>query len=219
MMRKMFFALMIAVGLISCSSVLITQAAETNKFGIKIDGNFDDWKDKLMTDIKNPWNGDPVKQASLLTDGKYIYYYITMSKTGRDNYPFQVNDHQLTVGNKMHSIYIKRAYDIPANKTKKVMLVDTSGGDVPMVHSPAVIHRYVKNGKEYGTMEARISFSDLKAVPTDAQHISIKVPLIGSTVVTAESGSTGPIVLAIVGLLIAILSFFSLPKLKRVLTK
>lgn len=68
-------------------------------------------------------------------------------------------------------------------------------------------------------MEARISFSDLKAVPTDAQHISIKVPLIGSTVVTAESGSTGPIVLAIVGLLIAILSFFSLPKLKRVLTK
>lgn len=119
MMRKMFFALMIAVGLISCSSVLITQAAETNKFGIKIDGNFDDWKDKPMTDIKNPWNGDPVKQASLLTDGKYIYYYITMSKTGRDNYPFQVNDHQLTVGNKMHSIYIKRAYDIPANKTKK----------------------------------------------------------------------------------------------------
>lgn len=218
-MRKIFFAILIALGIVSTGMTTVVKADDTNKFGITIDGNFDDWKDKPMVDFKNPWDTDPVKEASLLTDGKYIYYYVTMSKTGKANYPMQVNDYELTVGGKMHVIYIKNANNLPENANRTVMLQDTSVGDYNMVNSPAIVHTYAKNGNLYASMEAKIPFSDLHGSVAGDQDISMKTPLLGNKVVYAKGASTGPVVLASVGFGIAVLSLFTVPKLRKKFAK
>ncbi|MBL3531650.1 hypothetical protein JMJ99_09750 [Companilactobacillus zhachilii] len=219
MMRKLFFALFIALGIVSTGMTTVVKAEDTNKFGITIDGNFDDWKDKPMVDIQNPWRTDPIKESSLLTDGKYIYYYITMSKSGKDNYPMQVNSYELTVGGKMHDINIKNAWDLPKNASKKVMLQDSTMGEYNMIHSPAIITTYAKKGKVYSAMEAKIPYSDLHATQFTDQDISMKTPILGSQVVYAKGAGTGPVVLASVGFGIAVLSLFTVPKLRKKFAK
>ncbi|WP_338215888.1 Firmicu-CTERM sorting domain-containing protein [Companilactobacillus muriivasis] len=219
MMRKIIFALFIALGIVSTGMTTVVKAADTNKFGITIDGNFNDWKDKPKVDFKNPWDTDPVKEASLLTDGDYIYYYVTMSKTGKANYPMQVNDYELTVGGKTHVIYIKNASNLPENANRKVMLQDTTKGDYNMIHSPAIVHTFAKDGNLYASMECKIPAADLHATSIDLHDISMKNPILGNKVVEAKGASTGPIVLASIGFGIALLSFFTVPKLKKMTNK
>lgn len=216
-MRKLLVAILVVLGLVDCTMSTTVRAAtndDNNQFGIKIDGKFDDWKKFKKTPIKNNWQGDTVKGAVLLADRKNIYYYITMSLSGKDNYPMQVNDYELTVGNVKSVIYIKQAWDIPANGSKKVLLQNTSHGK-NLTNSPAIIHRYVKNGKEYATMECRIPFSDLGLSPTTEQKITMYTPLLGSQRLTTEGGSTGPIILAVSGLVIASLAVFGISKKKK----
>lgn len=214
-MRKILLALFIVLGIVSVESATVVKAAETNKFGITIDGNFDDWKDKPKVDFKNPWDNDPVKEASLLTDGNYIYYYVTMSKSGMANYPMQINDYQLFVEGRQHTMYIKNADNLPKNANRKVILQDTTRGDYNMMHSPAIVHTYAKNGNLYASMECRISFTDLHEKPANSHDIQMKTPLLGNKIVTAVGASTSPILLASVGFGIALLSVIVIPKLRK----
>lgn len=216
-MRKLFVAILVVLGLVDCGMSTTIKAATNdvnNQFGIKIDGKFDDWKQFKKTPIQNDWPTDVVKGEVLLADRKNIYYYITMSLSGKDNYPMQVNDYELIVGNVRSVIYIKEADNIPANGSKKVLLQNTSHGK-NLTHSPAIIHRYVKNGKEYAKMECRIPFSDLGLSPTTEQKITMYTPLLGNQTVTTEGGSTGPIILAVIGLVIASLAVFGITKRKK----
>lgn len=216
-MRKLLVAILVVLGLVDCGMSTTVKAAtngDNNRYGIKIDGKFDDWKKFKKTPIKNDWPQDAVKGAVLLADEDNIYYYITMSLSGKDNYPMQVNDYDLTVGNVRSVIDIKQAWDIPANGSKKVMLKNTTH-DKDLTKSPAIIHRYVKNGKEYATMECRIPFTDLGLSPTTSQKIVMRTPILGSQELTTEGGSTGPIILAVSGLAIASLAVFGISKKKK----
>jgi len=218
-MRKLIFVLLCALGIVSTGMTTVVKAKakadDTNKFNITIDGKFKDWRDKPKVDFKNPWDSDPVKEASLLTDGSYVYYYVTMSKTGKGNYPMQVNDYELTVGNRTHVMYIKNASNLPKNGNRKVLLQDTSLGDYNMVNSPAIVHTYVRGHNVYASMECKIPAADLHASPTDLHDISMKTPLLGNKVIKAKGASTGPVVLASIGFGIAVLALFVIPKIKR----
>lgn len=218
-MRKIWLALLIVLGMIGLGSTTTVQAAANNKFGITIDGNFDDWKDKPKMDIRNPGIPEPMRQESLLADGDYIYYYVTMSKTGLDNTQMNLNDYEITVGNDTSVIYIKRAWDIPVGGQKKVMLQNSTKGDKDMTHSPAIIRSIKNKNGYYYAMECKIPFSDLGLKPTQTENISMKVPPLGRKVITTQGGSTGPIILAIIGLVIAALSVFNFPKLKKSVRK
>ncbi|AYE39310.1 hypothetical protein D1B17_12010 [Companilactobacillus zhachilii] len=119
----------------------------------------------------------------------------------------------------MHVIYIKNAGNLPENANRKVMLQDTSMGDYNMVNSPAIVHTYAKNGNLYASMEAKIPFSDLHGAVAGNQDISMKTPLLGNKVVYAKGAGTGPVVLASVGFGIAVLSLFTVPKLRKKFAK
>lgn len=56
-----------------------TNNATSDNLGITIDGNFDDWQDKPMTTIKEPWDDYNIKKGSMLADANNLYLYINMS--------------------------------------------------------------------------------------------------------------------------------------------
>ncbi|ATO45430.1 hypothetical protein C5L30_001906 [Companilactobacillus farciminis] len=210
-MRKIIFTLMILFGVGMSLEPTVVSAA-TDDFNIKIDGKFSDWDDKPKHDVY--YDFGPVKEASLLADDKYIYYYVSTSKSHKDNLGFQTVDYQLKIGNRLHVIYIKNAWDIKPNQNTKVLLQDNSNGDRNLVNSPAIVHRFVGPGYDYAVMECRIPYEELDAASMAGQDISMKTPQLGMQIITAVGGSTGPYVLAGVGVVIAAFGIFKYRKRK-----
>ncbi|KRK99087.1 Firmicu-CTERM sorting domain-containing protein [Companilactobacillus futsaii] len=212
-MRKIIFTLMILFGVGMSFEPTVVSAA-TDDFNIKIDGKFSDWDDKPKHDVY--YDFGPVKEASLLADDKYIYYYVSTSKSHKDTLGFQTIDYQLKIGNRQHVIYVKNAWDIKPNKNTKVLLQDTSNGDRNLVNSSAIVHRFVGPGYDYAIMECRIPYEELDVAPMAGQEISMKTPQLGTQVIMAAGGSTGPYVLAGVGISIAAFGIFKYRKRKIV---
>lgn len=216
-MRKLYGVLLLLIGFLTFNTTTV-QAEADNQYGIKIDGEFDDWADKKPVDIS--WGQyEIVHQAALLVDNENIYYYVTMSKSGKDNYPMKLADYELTVGNRTSVIYFHDGENIPANGTKAVKPIDTSHGDKYLSHSQAIVHRYVNNGVEYAKMECKIPFSDLGVAPMESQSVSMYTPILGRERITAVGGSTKPYLIVGLGLIIAILGLFKFYRHKKILLK
>lgn len=213
--------------LFGCSVLNTTtvKAADTdanNKFGITIDGNFDDWKNKPKTDIDFGKADDfNIKRGVLLADQNNIYFYIDMSpKQGVGYTNLQPSGYELTVGNKAYSLTINNALNLKTNEIRKtnvnVWEHDSTGAYLSDNVGKACLTRVSNDALVKGgitdKMEVMIPLSALKVSGTTEQKISLHNGNLGKQTLTTVGGSTAPILLAISGLAIAVLAIMKLPK-------
>lgn len=225
-MKKLVLIISFVLTMFTLGNTTNVQAAGTrtvgastmdNKYGIKIDGKFSDWNEIPKTDVKNNWPSDPTKQEALVADDDYVYYYLTMSKDKKRGGTVPGSEYQLKIGPKNHVIYLVGIGDIQNNQVNDIVLKDTTGkgGDVILKNTSAKIYRYSKGGLTYDEMEWKIPLSDLGVTTNTQQKISIKVPALGNKVVETVGGSTGPVLLASVGLVIAVFGVIKISRVKK----
>lgn len=228
-MKRLLMGLMILVGLSVFGSTTTVKAAQTdanNKFGITIDGNFSDWENKPKTDIDfGQADNFNIKQGVLLADQNNIYFYLDMSpKHGVGYAELQTSSYELKVGNKRYWLDVQGAGGLTVNQVKRINLKiwenDDTGGNVLGVFDQVKAYErrtpvHADSGVINGTsdkMEVMIPLSVLKVGGTTEQKISIHNANLGNQTLNTVGGSTGPILLAISGLAIAVLAIMKLPK-------
>ncbi|WP_238333981.1 Firmicu-CTERM sorting domain-containing protein [Companilactobacillus halodurans] len=102
------------------SSQLPVDNNEKSDLGIKIDGNFDDWKDKTKHAMTIKGDDDNIKYVSFLTDGKNIYLYVLMNPKLSGGYTnFQPDGYTLTVGDKVFYISFNNHQTVTLNLNQK----------------------------------------------------------------------------------------------------
>ncbi|WP_048699140.1 Firmicu-CTERM sorting domain-containing protein [Companilactobacillus heilongjiangensis] len=231
-MKKIILAMLILLGLASFSITTNVQAAvDSNSMGspnITIDGNFDDWKDKPITDIKEPWDNYNIKHESLLADQDNIYFFLDMSPEHGYGYAtIQPSGYELTVGDKKFSLSIlNNPYDLEVNKPKKVGLYiyehdnignvnkEATKAEAYAVKVPINVDKGVGQGYT-GKLEFKLPLSELGITGTTAQEITMKNTNLGTQTLHVKGGSTGPIVLAVSGFAIALLAVIKMPKINE----
>jgi hypothetical protein len=226
-MRKLYCLLMFLIGLTIFGGTTTVQAAD-NDYGIKIDGNFSDWADKKKTDIQSNDDTYNIKHEALLADGKNIYFYLNMSPNHGNGYKnLQPAGYELRVGDKLFWLTIQDPYNLQINEKRAVKIwayeQDNTGGGVNEIlpNAKAYISRVrnnddptINNGST-DKMEFEIPFSDLKAVSTTSQKVTMHNGNLGNQTLTTEGGSTGPVILAISGLAIAMFGIIKIPKISE----
>lgn len=233
-MKKIILAMLVLLGLASFSVTTNVQAAVTsnpanNTSGIKIDGNFDDWKDKPITNIKSGNDDYNIKHESLLADQNNIYFYLDMSPEHGYGYStIQPSGYELTVGDKEYSLTVQNPYGLQVNKPRKTTLQiwehDKYGyGKVNKVSTKAEVYLNrvpvnVDKGVGQGyteEMEFKLPLSELGITGTTSQEITMTNRNLGDQTLHVMGGSTGPVVLAISGFAIALLAVVKMPKINE----
>lgn len=192
---------------------------ESGDLGITIDGNFDDWADKTKQPMQHPWDNDNFKYASMLTDNNNIYLYILMQPvlSGGDT-KLQPDGYTLNVGGKVFNIDLNHHSTVNLNVGEKKAIVldiyDPSTGSYHVLNNCVyVANQYINQkmgdgrtvkGNGY-VFEAKIPFKNLKGISnTSGQNISLENTNLWSGKLHVTGGSTGPVVLASTGFVIAI---------------
>lgn len=185
-------------------------SASSDYVGINIDGSFDDWKDKPMTQINWPWQVDQniYHQGSVFVDDENIYIYVNMSElsyTGFNGY-----DWKITVNGKTKPVVVvppKGTEIAPEGSTDLVVrdqigygLIENSMG------------RVVKSEGKGDVAEIKIPKTFFCDDPDSIQTVQFYSPNLGPQCVTSVSSPTGAVIIAIAGLAIAC---FGLVKSKK----
>lgn len=184
-----------------------SNGSAANKYNISIDGNFDDWSDKPMTTVKESWDDYNIKKAALLADDNNIYFYLNMSPEHGGGYStLQPSGYVLKVGSKTFYVTFKTTGNLTDGATVDGTVNawnSDDGGSGDLSQATMKVHRFKTANGHNDIMEAKIPLSELK-VAGGSQTITMKNDNLGSQTLTATGGSTGPVVLAGVGLTIAI---------------
>lgn len=233
-MKKLIVAMLVLLGLASFSVTTNVQAAVTSNptndtTGIKIDGHFDDWKDKPITDIKSGNDDYNIKHESLLADQNNIYFYLNMSPEHGYGYStIQPSGYELTVGDKQFSLTVQNPYNLQVNQPRKVNLQiwehDKAGygkvnkvttkADVYLNRIPINVDKGVGQGYTE-EMEFKLPLSELGITGTTSQEITMTNRNLGDQTLHVMGGSTGPVVLAISGFAIALFAVIKMPKINE----
>ena len=226
-----------------------TSLAENNNvsgnLNIKMDGDLDDWNDITKTDMAITNDGDNIKPSALVTDDKNAYFYVSMapklgansSGTQADGYSnLQASGYELSVNGKTYEITLNNHASMTLQPGEKkavsVDIYDKATGVDKVIEDGAyvvgiTIDQVDGNGNHSKVnsiaLECQIPFSDLDALPSDSTSDST-VTLANSNLwngeLKATGGSTGPVVLASTGFVIAAASVIKMTgltgdKLKR----
>ncbi|MFC5188799.1 Firmicu-CTERM sorting domain-containing protein [Pediococcus cellicola] len=187
---------------------------------IKIDGNFDDWKDITKSDMKINGDDDNIKPAALVANDKNVYFYVSMEPKLAGGYnTFQGNGYELNVGGHTYYVTLNDHHDLSLavgeTKLVDVGIYSAENGNKTVTNGCAVTRRNLtqKNGdgSDYaGTSyvwEVAVPFKDLGNISNTAdQDITLSDSELWSGKLTSTSGSTGPVVLAGIGFLFALVS-------------
>ncbi|MFC6206289.1 Firmicu-CTERM sorting domain-containing protein [Levilactobacillus tongjiangensis] len=195
-----------------------TNNATSDNLGITIDGNFDDWQDKPMTTIKEPWDDYNIKKGSMLADANNLYLYINMSpKKGNGYNEMQGYGYVLTAGSKTYDLQFNNVTGTATDKSKtgSVNIWNrTDGVNDPTTGAQVMVHRF-KTGQNFNdVMEAKVPIADLK-LAGGSQTFKMTNSNLGSQTLTVTGGSTGPVVLAGVGFAIALGGVVKLNKSRK----
>ncbi|MFH5811301.1 Firmicu-CTERM sorting domain-containing protein [Companilactobacillus sp. FL22-1] len=217
-MRKIFLALLIFGALVLTGTTNVEAATNSNNTDIKIDGNFNDWKDKPITKS----NRGLIKKESLVADKDNVYFYASMSpRHGVGYQEIARSGYKLTVGDKTFLLTVDPDDYASGNRltTMNVQEIDGDGKINKVAESSQV---YIKskvnqgNGKGFKLdMEFKLPLSELGITNTASQDITLSNEDLGSKTLHVVGGSTGPVLLAISGLAIALFAIFKMPRIKR----
>lgn len=198
-------------------AALVPDNNENGDLGITIDGNFDDWADKTKHPMKMSWDNDNIKYASLLSDNKNIYFYIMMNPKLSGGYTnFQPSGYTLSTGGKVFYISFNNNQTVNLQVGQKQavsMNIYNSDANVDLNDQAYVarqkIDQKMGDGKTVkGTgyvWEVAVPLKDLHGISDVAgQTIKLENNALWSGSLETTGGSTGPIVLASAGFLIAI---------------
>lgn len=232
-MKKLIVAMLVLLGLASFSVTTNVQAAVTSNptndtTGIKIDGHFDDWKDKPITDITSGTDDYNIKHESLLADQNNIYFYLNMSpEHGYGYVNIQTDGYTLTVGDKKFNISISNEpYNLEMNKPQSVNLWIYEEDNIGHVNKaathaeayvakvPVNVDKGVGQG-ETQKLEFKLPLSELGITGTTSQEITMTNRNLGDQTLHVMGGSTGPVVLAISGFAIALFAVIKMPKINE----
>ncbi|NLR10332.1 MULTISPECIES: Firmicu-CTERM sorting domain-containing protein [Lactobacillaceae] len=211
------------------SSALTTSGNnQSGNLGITIDGNFDDWADKTTHAMKISGDDDNIKYASLLTDNDNIYFYVLMSPKLQGGYTnFQPDGYQLDVGGKTFYLSFNNhtTVNIDVNQKQAVPLniYSSDGTNNNLIGHAYVARQYLDQKMGDGTtvrgssyvFECAVPFKSLNGISnTTGQTIKLSNPNLWDGSIEAAGGSTGPIVLASAGFVIAIFGALKLSGFK-----
>lgn len=207
-----------------------TKNTDTNNvsgdLGINIDGDFNDWNDKTMTEVSWKGDNDNRELATLLADDKYVYFYVLMEPRLDGGYTnFQPSGYKLKVGNVIYDVSFNNGHTVNlANGSTQAVSVDVYNEHAGTDNSNAgeayvgnttidqTAYEYIKDhGNGAVTVqtpsyqwEVRIPLKNLTSSSNETgQDISLTTTTIWTDTLHTSGGSTGPVVLASAGFLIA----------------
>ncbi|QFQ74453.1 Firmicu-CTERM sorting domain-containing protein [Liquorilactobacillus mali] len=194
-----------------------------------IDGSFSDWDDISKTDLTEPGDDGNVKRAAMVSDGTNLYIYVQMDYTNNYGYNhLQTDGYYLTVGGIQYYFTVRspNGSNSLSNNLKnlgdktalKIGLGSNYNGNYYAEPSniEAEAARIANNaGSPTDTMEIKIPLSDFTLSSQSGQIITLKNSNLGSQTVTVSGGSTGPIILAVIGLVIALLGLWKFKSFRK----
>jgi len=227
------FMMMTNVSQAASNGPITSDSSTMGNLGIKIDGRFDDWSDKTKVPMYASGDSDNAKYTSFLRDNDNIYLYILMKPKLQGGYTnFMQDGYDLRIANK--SFYISfnnhQTVNLNVGETKPVSMniysndANVNLDDHVYVGRQKIIQKMGDGSDVEGAgyvFEAAIPWKDLKGVSsTMDQKVELYNPNLWSGKITAVGGSTGPVLLAGTGAIIALVSVlkisgFSFKKFKR----
>lgn len=217
---------------ITNAQALANNNNQAGDLGINIDGKFNDWADKDKHPMKISGDNDNIKNVAFLTDSNNIYLYISMEPKLVGGYTdFQPSGYNLTVGGKVFYISFNHNQTVNLNVgDSKAVSMNIYGADgsnkdldnlVYVNRQNITQHRYEQGtlrpieGTSY-RFEAKIPFKDLHDISNTAgQNIKLENQNLWTGSVQSSGGSTGPVLLASTGFVIALGSVVGLPILRK----
>lgn len=187
----------------------------TNNYGIVIDADFSDWQDKPKVNLTTLDDKNDIKQASLLVDESNIYIFIDMHpaalNTFKQNWTLQPAGYKLTIGGKVFWL----TFTQNSNGKKGWLDVqcwaeDNSVNRILSDATARIAHVSTSLGND-DIMECQIPLTDFKVLG-GSQETTLSNSNLGTQVLTANGGSTGPIVLSVIGFAIVGTSLYFLKK-------
>ncbi|KRL00990.1 hypothetical protein FC81_GL001592 [Liquorilactobacillus capillatus DSM 19910] len=213
----------------SSSSAQANPNNQSNNLGIAIDGQFNDWTDKPQSPMKIVGDDDNIKNVSLLADGKNVYFYIEMHPVLSGGYVnFQPAGYKLKVGNVVYDIDFNHNTTVNLNdgETKMVTLGIYNAHDnwyTTLNNQVAVTRKKISQkmgdgstvtGEAY-VFECAVPFSALKGSSNmSGQTITLANRNLWTGEVNAAGGSTQPLILAGIGLTIALFAVYKFSGIK-----
>ncbi|WP_158610629.1 Firmicu-CTERM sorting domain-containing protein [Lactiplantibacillus garii] len=195
--------------------------------GITIDGDMSDWADKDKQAMTSKGDNDNVKNVALLTDDQAIYAYVGMHPKLAGGYTnFMPSGYTIDIGGKTYYITFNNGTTVNLAVGQKQAVTMNIYGDNQSTNLTGMA--YVtrskitqKNGNDSdydGTaysVEFKVPFDKLTGVSkTSGQTITLANQNLWTGSVQSSGGSTGPVVLASVGFVIAIGSVIGVVGLK-----
>lgn len=207
-------------------SFIVTSMPATAKSNgiITIDGYYDDWEGKPMTELTwNSNNGAAKHLVSMIKDENYIYIYLAMHPQYHSSIPIDAIN--LSINNQTCLLFLRYANNQNTVDWSHVVDLKKTGtypGLHPFTSYPnyslgdAVVNIY--NGKEQDKFELRISIPKLEQVMNVPQgtvnngsRIRLYMPNVGSQTVDLLGTSTD----APVGIVLCIVGVFGVKWLGR----
>lgn len=186
-----------------------TVNADSNGLGITIDGSFDDWTDKPKTQISSPGDDFNIKEGSLLADTTNIYFFLNMSESGTGYIDLQPAGYKLIIGGKVYYLTFSNVINDNSTTSKEIDVTawcETDGKNYSLPNAKIIEVRKPVGSGHSDMVEFSIPYGDLGLDSTIVNEISVEIsnPNLGTQVITTTGGSTGPYVIAGVGLVMAI---------------
>jgi uncharacterized protein (TIGR04145 family) len=166
-----------------------------DNLGIVIDGKFSDWDNITKTDEANG------NKMAMVADGDFVYVYVMAGQ-----YYLPQNGYKFTAGGKTFWITPQNGGNGATTPTPKHFTVSGGQWDTSTEFANVGDGYQVQasiDGKQQSLMEYRFKLSDLGLSATTSQTVTLHNDAVGPTTITAAGGSTGPVLLAGVGVLLA----------------
>jgi uncharacterized protein (TIGR04145 family) len=218
-MKSKFFQFILSIFAILAVFIPVSGHAD-NKYGIVIDGKFDDWSGLPMTKLSYSYeNGQNIKYASLVTDDSNLYFYLSMAPEKDEGYKnLQPSGHKLVIGNKVFWMTIvdplQSGDSSLIGQTKDVSVTFWAEDNSVNVTLPIGKMTRVKtdfNDASYSDeVEIAVPFEQLQLEATGSQTIVYSNTNLDEQTITVTGGSTGPWLLAGIAVVIAGFSYWKL---------
>lgn len=219
----------------SSSSTASSTSASTGNSGsnytshpdIVIDGAFDDWAGVTKTKIRESGDDFNVKEGAMLQYDGDLYIYINMSPNLGTGYAaLQPSGYDLTIGGVKYNLTVENAdgstYQAltTANQTRSITMgiYNNSTGkwdQTPSGVSGRVTRVVTATGGQSDVFEIKLPLTDFDASNQTGQTITLQNKNLGDETMTVTGGSTGPVLLAASGFIIALFGVWQWSRNKR----
>ncbi|AVI94627.1 conserved exported protein of unknown function [Oenococcus oeni] len=228
-MKKIIVLITCFFGFFLLPIVVVHADSISSGSGIVIDGKFDDWSGKPMTDFyEEGTNGNVTYKLSMLSDDQYLYLYVNMIPYGGHQSGLQTAGYVITIGNKKYDIsFLNVPGNLSAGQTASFSAgvwdetsytYKTNGVGYVNAYSetfPTDTSLYRKGTYTNSVAEVKIPITDFNLSTISGQSITLANSNLGYQHITIEGASTGPYIIVGIGFLLALFGFFGITYKKK----